>query len=349
MTDRRKEAYEYFKAAGWSPVQAAAIVGHGIAESGLDPARHQNGGNAYGGWQWDDRKPDLLDFLTKRGLAKDDFRGQMDFVQHELSTTESFAAGKLRAATTPEEAAAAFMHFERPKGYTRANPMGGHNWAGRLAATKAIYDGSASYPSLGGGTVSASSVTAPPSTAKVNWSDPSAARSPISDVEMNAYRAQQAEGVQPYGFGEALWRGTKDAQTMTWLLRGQTDLLPDPEWNPTPDVLKAAQEGIPARLHGQLGAATSEAHLAQLKAQILDDVEHEKRLDAMGWTGTGIRIGAAFTDDVGLGLTALAPEIGLPAKASRLSRAGVRAAEGAAINAALEAPRVPEHRPRSAY
>lgn len=340
MTDRRKEAYDYFKAAGWSPVQAAAIVGHGIAESGLDPARHQNGGNAYGGWQWDDRKPALLDYLAKRSLAKDDFRGQMDFVQHEFATTESFAAGKLRAATTPEEAAAAMMHFERPKGYTRANPMGGHNWAGRLAATKAVYDGSASYPSIGGGAVVAGSVTAPPETSKVNWSDPSAARSPISDVEMNQYRAQQAEGVQPYGFGEALWRETKDAQTMTWLLRGQSDLLPDPEWNPTPEVLKAAQEGIPARLQGQLGAATSEAHLAQLKAQILDDVEHEKRLDAMGWTGTGIRIGAAFTDIVGLGLTALAPEIGLPAKASRLSQVGVRAAEGAAINAALEAPRV---------
>lgn len=340
MTNRQSEAYDFFKSKGWSPVQAAAIVGHAMAESNLNPGIAGDSGAAFGVFQHNDRKPALLKFLRDKGLPDNDFRGQLEFAQHELDTSEGFAAGKLRASTNIEEATAAFMHFERPQGYSRANPMGGHNWAGRLANAKSVYSGNASYPSLGGGAVDASSVSAPPSSAKVNWSDPAAPRSPINDVEMNQYRAQQAEGVQPYGLGEALWRETKDAQTMTWLLRGQTDLLPDPEWTPSLEVLKAAQDGIPKNLHPQLGAATSEAHLAQLKAQILDDVEHEKRMDAMGWTGTGIRIGAAFTDIVGLGLTALAPEIGLPAKASRLAGAGVRAAEGAAINAALEVPRV---------
>ncbi|MEH3146267.1 MAG: phage tail tip lysozyme [Methylobacterium frigidaeris] len=342
MSDRQTEAYEFFKSKGWSPVQAAAIVGHGLAESGLRPGQNQIGGNAYGGWQWDDRKPALFSWMDSKGYKRDDFRGQMEFVQHELETTESFAADRLRQATNIESATAAFMHFERPKGYTRNNPAGGHNWSGRLSYAKAVYGGSASYPSLGGGAVSEATVTAPPSSARVNWSDPIEPKSPVNDVEMNAFRSQQAQAVTPYGFGEGLWEATKDAQTMTWLAKGQTDLLPDPTWSPTKETLKLAQDGVPAQFHDQFGKATSQAHLEQIKASILEDVEREKRLDAMGWTGTGIRIGAAFTDVVGLGLTVLAPEIGLPAKASRLAAMGVRGAEGAAINAALEVPRVME-------
>lgn len=340
MTDRQTEAYDFFKSKGWSPVQAAAIVGHAMAESNLNPGMFGDNGAAFGVFQHNDRQPALLKYLRDKGLPYNDFRGQLEFAQHELDTSQGFAASQLRAAMNIEEATAAFMHFKRPQGYSLAYPMGSYNWAGRLANAKSVYAEGASYPSLGGGAVDTASVSASPSTAKVNWSDPAASRSPINDVEMNQYRAQQTEGVQPYGIGEALWRETKDAQTMTWLLRGQTDLLPDPEWSPSLDVLKAAQDGIPKHLQGQLGAATSEAHLAQLKAQILDDVEHGKRLSAMGWTGTGIRIGAAFTDIAGLGLTILAPEIGLPAKAGRLGAAGARAVEGAVINAALEVPRI---------
>jgi hypothetical protein len=340
MADRRTEAVEYFKSQGWSPVQAAAIVGHAIAESNLNPGISGDSGAAFGVFQHNDRKPALLRYLSSKGYAQNDFKGQLEFAQHELMTSESYAAEKLRASTTIEDATAAFMHFERPAGYSRANPRGGHNWAGRLANAKSLYDGTASYPSIGGGAVSASAVTASPSPAKVNWSDPVQPKAPVTDAEMNAYRAEQAAKANPYGFGEGLWEATKDAQTMTWLLKGSTELLPDPNWVPTKEILTAAQSGIPARFQEQLGAASSQAHLEQLRERILADVEHEKRLDDMGWTGTGIRIGAAFTDVVGLGLTVLAPEVGLPAKAGRLSRSLVRGAEGAAINAALEVPRV---------
>jgi len=341
MADRQSEAYEFFKRK-WSPVQAAAIVGHGIAESGLNPGINQKGGNAYGGWQWDDRKPKLLSWLGEKGYQPDDFKGQMEYVQHELETSESYAADQLRSATTIEAATAAFMHFERPQGYSRANPTAGHNWAGRLASAKSVYDGSASYPSLSVGTVPGGAVTASLSPAKVNWSDPVQPKSPINDVEMAAYRQQQADSTKPYGFGEGLWEATKDAQTLTWMFRNGMELLPDPNWNPTKETLTLAQAGIPKPLQDQLGAATSQAHLEQIRERILADVEHEKRLDAMGWTGTGIRLGSVFTDVMGLGLTVLAPQIGLPAKASRLAMIGARGVEGAAINAALEVPRVIE-------
>ncbi|KQP93771.1 hypothetical protein ASF60_13975 [Methylobacterium sp. Leaf113] len=341
MADRQSEAYEFFKRK-WTPVQAAAIVGHGMAESNLDPGIEGDSGAAFGVFQHNDRKPALLRYLAERGLKPNDFQGQLEFAQHELETSESYAASQLRSATSIEAATAAFMHFERPSGYSRANPTAGHNWAGRLANAKRVYDGSASYPAISVGTVPGEAVTASPSPAKVNWSDPVQPKSPVNDVEMAAYRQQQADGAKPYGFGEGLWEATKDAQTMTWLLKGSTELLPDPTWNPSKETLQAAQEGIPKQYQDQLGAASSQAHLEQIRSNILDDVEREKRLDAMGWTGTGIRVGAAFTDVLGLGLTVLAPEIGLPAKASRWAAAGVRGAEGAAINAALEVPRVME-------
>lgn len=39
-----------------------------------------------------------------------------------------------------QEATAAFVGFERPQGYSAANPMGAHNWNGRLGAAEAALE-----------------------------------------------------------------------------------------------------------------------------------------------------------------------------------------------------------------
>lgn len=68
---------------------------------------------------------------------------QYAFVQHELTSTESAAGNKLKAATTIEEATAAGISFERPQGWSADNPRGGHNWAGRLNNAKRLAAGNA--------------------------------------------------------------------------------------------------------------------------------------------------------------------------------------------------------------
>src|SRR5690606_27356271 len=51
------------------------------------------------------------------GTTETDLQTQLEFVDHELRTSESGAMTALQQAKTPSEAAAAFIHFERPAGY----------------------------------------------------------------------------------------------------------------------------------------------------------------------------------------------------------------------------------------
>lgn len=342
MSDNVKRAYDFFVSKGWSPAQAAGIVGHAQAESGRDLRTSAVGdsGAAYGIFQWNDRRPKLFEFARTKGKDPSDFDTQLEFAQHELMTSESFAASQLREAKTVEQATAAFMHFERPQGYSRANPTAGLQFDKRLGYAKALFGGGASYPSLGSGSVPEGSASAPASTAKVSWDNPVQPRSVWSDTEVNQQAAAAQAEAKPYGLWEGFQAAREDESILTWLSRGRTDLLPDPNWTPDMETLKAAQQGIPENLHKQLGQAHSAAHLEQVRENILKDVEYEKRMDALGWTGTGLKVGASLTTLDNVALMLLAPEVGIPAKASMWARVGIKAAEGAVVNAATEIPRV---------
>jgi Phage tail lysozyme len=104
-------ALRYFQGKGWSKAQAAGIVGNLQQESGLDP-------NAPGGFlaQWGgSRLAGLEAFARQRGSQVSNPALQLEYIQHELETTESGSAAALRRARTPSEAARAFSeHFERP-------------------------------------------------------------------------------------------------------------------------------------------------------------------------------------------------------------------------------------------
>ncbi|MBN9020038.1 MAG: DUF882 domain-containing protein [Rhizobiales bacterium] len=183
-------------------------------------------------------------------------------------------------------------------------------------------------------------VTPDPQTGKVSWTAPISSTQPYTDTERNQQAAQAEAARNPFGLGELAKESLWDGQTINWLMAGRTDLLPDPNWNPSADTFKAAREGIPEQYWGALDGAESQAQLDQKRRRLLDDMEREKRFADNGWTGTAFRFAGAFLDVPGLALTALAPELGVPAKAAMLSRIGIAAAEGAAINAALEVPRV---------
>jgi hypothetical protein len=123
---RGNQVYDAFIEYGYTPAQAAAIVGHLVQESGVRPSGAVgDGGTAFGLAQWRGERFDALKkFAADRGKEWTDFGTQIAFIDHELRTTESTAGNALRAATTVEDAVAAFMGFERPQGWTPGN-LGG--------------------------------------------------------------------------------------------------------------------------------------------------------------------------------------------------------------------------------
>ncbi|CAH1677777.1 phage tail tip lysozyme [Chelatococcus sp.] len=122
---RRRQAMEFLLRQGYSPAQAAGMVGNLMAEStaALNPMAVGDNGTAFGAAQWrGDRRSGLTEFAKGRGLDPNDFGTQMKFANAELQTTEAPAGAKLRAASTPQEAATAATDFFRPAGWTRSDP-----------------------------------------------------------------------------------------------------------------------------------------------------------------------------------------------------------------------------------
>ena len=104
-------ALSYFQGQGWTPAQAAGIVGNLQQESGLNPqAFNGAGGNlgAAGIAQW--RGSRQVDFQKFSGvpLSQSTYQQQLDFVNYELTQgTMKSAGAKLKATTTAADAATA--------------------------------------------------------------------------------------------------------------------------------------------------------------------------------------------------------------------------------------------------
>lgn len=124
---------------GLAAHHAAAIAGHGMQESNFNLKAVGDNGTAFGAFQWrGDRLTNLKRFAARSGRNWQTLDVQLDFAVHELNTSESYAGNALRKATNLQEAVAAFMHFERPAGYSRANPTAGHGFANRLAFAQGL-------------------------------------------------------------------------------------------------------------------------------------------------------------------------------------------------------------------
>lgn len=134
---------------GVSAEFAAGLVGNFAQESGfntkaINPGDGVDGSNSIGIAQWNsNRARNLHRFAASQGRPVDDWQLQLDYAMHELGTTEKAAGDRLRAARTVEEATAAAIGFERPAGWSAANPRGGHGWQNRLAAAQSVYGASA--------------------------------------------------------------------------------------------------------------------------------------------------------------------------------------------------------------
>jgi hypothetical protein len=131
--DKTAYAMQWLQKKGYLPHQAAAMVGHGVQESGLRTDAVGDNGTAKGIFQWrGDRLAGLHSFAKAAGQDPNNIDTQLGYMDHELNTTEKRAGDALRASTDVRGATRAGMMFERPAGYTSANPEAGHGWANRF-------------------------------------------------------------------------------------------------------------------------------------------------------------------------------------------------------------------------
>lgn len=134
----------HLAALGYSPIQTAGIVGNLQQESGqgLDPNASGDNGSAYGIGQWrGDRLDNLKAFAGQQGTDPSDVGTQVKFLDWELKNKEPTAYGALQKAQTPEDAATAFIHFERPQGYSSDNPLASNGAISRLNNARAFFGG----------------------------------------------------------------------------------------------------------------------------------------------------------------------------------------------------------------
>lgn len=119
--------YNYFSGKGLTPEQVSGIIGNMMHESGLAPQRLETTGLNditpadqvhAGGWgivQWTPASK-MIGPTKAAGKDPNDLSVQLDFLWNELNTNEKGALDGLKAATTPEAAADAFLTgYERPK------------------------------------------------------------------------------------------------------------------------------------------------------------------------------------------------------------------------------------------
>lgn len=150
-----KSAYQFFTGKGYTPEQASGIVGNLIHESGMNPTAMGDAGTSGGLAQFhNERLTNLKAYAASQGKPASDFQTQLEFIDKELHGSESGTLARLQGARTPEDAAAAFIHYERPQGYTPATPEAGLGFKNRQSLARSVFQGSAADGSGGPGVAS---------------------------------------------------------------------------------------------------------------------------------------------------------------------------------------------------
>ncbi len=138
LNDNARYAYRYLmEKHGLQPHQAASAVGTFMQESTMNtgarnPGDGRDGSDSIGIGQWNGERAKALHRYAGDQVGNLD--RQLDFAIHEMKNgPESYAWKQLQSAQDIPSAAAAMISYERPQGWTRDNPTGGHGWDNRLA------------------------------------------------------------------------------------------------------------------------------------------------------------------------------------------------------------------------
>ena len=116
ITPNAKKALEFFIDKGWTPEQAAGIVGNLQAEStdAINPNATNPKNGMYGIAQWDTKRREDFKQIIGRDIKGSTLEQQLEFLDWELKHKEKFAGEKLKQTKTPQEAAIIFeKHYER--------------------------------------------------------------------------------------------------------------------------------------------------------------------------------------------------------------------------------------------
>lgn len=127
-------AWNFWKSKGLADHQVAGILGNISGESRFNPAAVGDAGNALGLYQWNDRSAGMLASVGPGWRSNP--LAQHEFAYSELMGPESRAWQSLLSSKDVQGATAAFAGFERPRGFSWANPQGADNFSGRLSAAE---------------------------------------------------------------------------------------------------------------------------------------------------------------------------------------------------------------------
>ena len=110
--------WDYLKAAGYSDIQTAAIIGNLYQESGLNPARIESNGEGIGLVQWSfGRKQSLINYASSKGKDWTDLESQLEFLVSELDSKQFYQQYKdtfMNPYSVSEATEAFCFGFERP-------------------------------------------------------------------------------------------------------------------------------------------------------------------------------------------------------------------------------------------
>ena len=121
ITDNRtteEVVWDYLKAAGYSDIQVAGIIGNLYQESGLNPARVESNGEGIGLVQWSfGRKQNLINYASSKGVDWSDLETQLEFLVDELDSKQFYQPYKdsfMNPYSVNEATEAFCFGFERP-------------------------------------------------------------------------------------------------------------------------------------------------------------------------------------------------------------------------------------------
>lgn len=158
---------------GYAPVQAAAIAGNVVQESGGNPDALNGKEGAHGLLQWRlDRWQGLQDYAKAHGAAPNDPNAQLDFIQQEMNGPEKRSAAPFFAAQDVASANSALKNYIR---------YGDNSEATRLANAKGFLGQSAPAPA-----VAPMAMAGPPAAADAASAAPAASQQPASDAQQKA-------------------------------------------------------------------------------------------------------------------------------------------------------------------
>jgi spore coat assembly protein SafA len=134
---RIDQAMSFFMGQGWTRAQAAGIVGNLWAESRVKHDQAQYGGGpGYGLAQWEGPRQASFAQWAGHDIHNSTMQEQLEFIQWELTNTESAAGNALRGATTADEAARIVMtRYERPADQSEGAQRGRARYAEDIYAT----------------------------------------------------------------------------------------------------------------------------------------------------------------------------------------------------------------------